>query len=183
MKYLPVFILFLFPGHASAQNDTIRPVVTDSIAIVVQEVKKPFMLIKPESSIGYSTFNGGSLNWQVGGSVMLYANKTQRYGITVNYISIDYGNIEYVSTGIVLEMVMWKYLYARVGTVGYLGIRNATHAFGITSNIGFEYSYKFFVLSGGYKADAIIIDKLPSNNNFYVQASFRIDRKVKNRKK
>jgi|GEM_PF-6410557 len=166
MKYFfPLLFLFSFIP-VSAQTDTTVEI-------------KPLLLIKPEFSVGYSTFNGGSLNWQAGGSVMLYANTFQRYGITANYISIDRGNIEYVSTGIVLEMVILKYLYARVGTVGYFGVKNATNAFGITSNIGFEYSYRFFVLSAGYKADAILISGLPSNNNFYIQTSFRIDRKVK----
>lgn len=140
--------------------------------------RKPLLVIKPETSFGYSTIHGGSFNWQVGGAVLIYANKTQRYGITANYIAIDHESVQYLSTGIVLEMVAFKYFYARVGTIGYFGLRNASHVFGLTSNIGFEYSWKYLQMSAGYKTDGMVTDGLPSQHNFYLQFGYRFDRKV-----
>lgn len=145
--------------------------------------KRPLFFIKPEVSAGVYVNGKGYFNWQAGLSAFHFANLNQRYGFTVNYINIDLGKLEYISTGIVIEMNMFRYLYARVGTVGYLSLHDPKgHLFGITSNIGFEYPFGFFVLSAGYKGDAMITEGLPSNNNFYIQTSFRIDRKVKPKK-
>lgn len=77
-------------------------------------------------------------------------------------------------------MNMFKYMYARLGTIGCLSLTDLNdHLFGITSNIGVEFPFNFFVLGFGYKSDAMITENLLSNNNFFIQTSFRIDKKEK----
>jgi hypothetical protein len=143
-------------------------------------IRKPLFFIKLESSIGVYVNDGAYLNWQAGLSAFHFANANQRYGFTVNYINIDNSRLEYIATGIVIEMNMFKYMYARLGTIGYLSLTDSKgHLFGITSNIGVEFPFNFFVLGFGYKSDALITENLPSNNNFFIQTSFRIDKKVK----
>lgn len=167
MKNFILGILYFLITHFSiAQNDSI--------------VRKPLFFIKPETSVGVYVNNGAFFNCQVGLSAFHFANSNQRYGFTLNYINIDNSRLEYIATGVVIEMNMFKYMYARLGTIGYLSLTDSNgHLFGITSNIGVEFPFNFFVLGFGYKSDAMITENLPSNNNFFIQTSFRIDKKVK----
>ena len=97
------------------------------------------IMIRPDASVGFfKAGDTGGLSFSYGGKVILTANNSQRYGVLVNHLVLS--GESYLTAGIFLEQVVFRYFNTGIGTVGYIGLKNRENPFGIYSHLGFEYS-------------------------------------------
>ncbi|WP_306601026.1 hypothetical protein [Geothrix sp. 21YS21S-2] len=93
-------------------------------------------------------------NLELGGDLLLSANASQRYGLRVSSLDLDVGgrHERYLCTGVVLEMVVHRWLRMEIGTVGFIGRgdRSGTNPFGLVSFVGYEKRAGALTWSIGY---------------------------------
>jgi hypothetical protein len=121
-------------------------------------------MIRPDASIGF--FNAGDtcgLSFSYGGKIILMANNFQRYGVMVNHLVLS--KESYLTVGVFLEQLVFKYFNMGIGTVGYIGLKNAGNPFGLYTHLGFEYPFtaRFYFLAA-YQSDMIFGSPLIMNN-------------------
>lgn len=123
------------------------------------------VMFRSESTVGYfKNDNASGLSYNYGGKIILMANNFQRYGILINHLALT-GDNSYLSLGIYLEQVIFRYFNMGIGTVGYIGLQDKQNPFGIYSHLGFEYPFaKRFTFLSAYQGDMIFTRQFTSTN-------------------
>jgi len=121
-------------------------------------------MIRPDASIGF--FSAGDkhgVSYSYGGKVILMANNSQRYGVLVDHLVLS--GESYLTVGIFLEQLVFKYFNMGIGTAGYIGLKNGGNPFGLYTHLGFEYPFtaRFYFLAA-YQNDMIFSSPLIMNN-------------------
>ncbi|MBK8793941.1 MAG: hypothetical protein IPN59_12585 [Holophaga sp.] len=102
---------------------------------------EPF-LVRLNLQGGQATQGDRMANTEFGVDLMLSANPFQRYGIHVSTLSLDASPTKqrFLCTGYVLEMVLFQWLRAEIGTVGFIGRGEASgnNPFGVLYALGYE---------------------------------------------
>ena len=131
----------------------------------VNNAYSQILAIRPNASAGY--YKEGStrgMSYSYGGNILLMANEFQRYGILLNHLTLE-DNKSYLSVGIILEQILFRYFNMGIGTVGYIGLQSYENPFGLYSHLGFEYPFaKRFHFLIAYKSDFIFSRQFISNN-------------------
>jgi hypothetical protein len=122
------------------------------------------IIVRPEASVGF--FNAGDthgMSYSYGGKVILMANNSQRYGVLVDHLVLS--GESYLTVGIFLEQLVFRYFNMGIGTVGYIGLKNDENPFGIYTHLGFEYPFtgRFYFLAA-YQSEMIFGSPLIMNN-------------------
>jgi hypothetical protein len=122
------------------------------------------VMIRPDATVGF--FNAGDkhgVSFSYGGKVILMANDFQRYGVLVNHLVLSEDS--YLTAGIYLEQVLFRYFNMGIGTAGYVGLKNSGNPFGLYTHLGFEYPFaaRFYFLAA-YQTDMIFSSPLIMNN-------------------
>jgi hypothetical protein len=150
-----VFAMLLFAGNIYGQTVTIRP----------------------GSSIGYCNADDiKGLSYTYGLKILLMANEFQRYGVKIDHLNILADDKHsYLSTGIFLEQVVFKYFNMGIGTVGYINtVQWGENPFGLYTHLGFEYNFtKWFVIVAAYQSEFIFRKSLTMNNTFLLEVGFK----------
>ena len=122
------------------------------------------ILIRPDASAGF--FKAGDtcgLSFSYGGKIILMANNYQRYGVLVNHLVLS--GESYLTAGIFLEQLVFRYFNMGIGTVGYIGLKNGENPFGIYTHLGFEYPFaNRLCFLAAYQNDMIFGSPLIMNN-------------------
>ena len=98
------------------------------------------VMIRPDASVGF--FNAGDvhgISYSYGGKILLMANNFQRYGVLVDHLVVS--GESYLTVGIFLEQLVFRYFNMGIGTVGYIGLKKRENPFGIYTHLGFEYPW------------------------------------------
>jgi hypothetical protein len=150
-----VFALFLLAANIYGQTVTIRP----------------------GGSIGYcSADDMKGLSYTYGLKVLLMANEFQRYGVKIDYLNILADEKHsYLSTGLFIEQVVFKYFNMGIGTVGYINtIQWGENPFGLYTHLGFEYNFlKWFGIMAAYQSEFIFRKSFTMNNAFLLEIGFK----------
>lgn len=126
-----------------------------------QEPPQPhFLLARLIADGGLASLdNGQHGDSEWGADLMLSANDRQRYGLRISSLDIDVSgrHRRYLCTGVMLEMVSFKWLRMEIGTVGYVGRGDVSgsNPFGLASFLGYEKRLGRLNLSIGYDAKVI----------------------------
>ena len=124
------------------------------------------IMIRPDVSVGFfkaGDTSGTSFNY--GGKILLMANNFQRYGVLINHLALS--KESYLTVGIFLEQIVFRYFNMGIGTVGYIGLKNGENPFGIYTHLGFENSFaKRFHFLAAYQGDMIFGARFITNNAF-----------------
>jgi hypothetical protein len=151
-----VFILFLFAGNIYGQT----------------------VLVRPGGSIGYCTADDmKGLSYTYGIKILLMANEFQRYGVKVDHLNILADDkMSYLSTGLFIEQVLFKYFNMGIGTVGYINLlEKGENPFGLYTHLGFEYNFnKWFGILAAYQTDFIFRNSFTMNNAFLLEIGIRL---------
>ena len=109
----------------------------------------------------------GDSEW--GAEVLLSANEFQRYGIHVSTLTLNKTPVRqrYICTGYVLEMVLFHWLRAEIGTVGFIGRGEASgkNPSGILCTLGYEKRVGDLNYSIGYASKTIFTQPVITINN------------------
>jgi hypothetical protein len=122
------------------------------------------VMIRPDASVGFfSAGNTSDVSYSYGGKVILMANDFQRYGVLVNHLVLS--EKSYLTAGIYLEQVVFRYFNMGIGTAGYIGLKNGGTPFGLYTHLGFEYPFtgRFYFLAA-YQSEMIFGSPLIMNN-------------------
>jgi len=134
-------------------------------------------LVRPGASIGYCRADDmEGMSYTYGLKVILMANEFQRYGIKIDYLNIMADEkMSYLSTGLFIEQVLFKYFNMGIGTVGYINmIQRGENSFGLYTHLGFEYNFKkWFGIMAAYQSDFIFRKSFTMNNAFLLEIGFR----------
>jgi hypothetical protein len=135
------------------------------------------VLVRPGGSIGYcSADDVKGLSYTYGLKILLMSNDFQRYGVKVDHLNIpaDEKN-SYLSVGLFIEQVIFKYFNMGIGTVGYINTMQwGENPFGIYSHLGFEYNFtKWLGIVAAYQSEFIFRKSFTSNNAFLLEIGFR----------
>ena len=122
------------------------------------------IIVRPDASVGF--FNAGDthgMSCSYGGKVILMANSSQRYGVLVDHLVLS--GESYLTVGIFLEQLVFKYFNMGIGTVGYIGLKDDENPFGLYTHLGFEcpFAARFYFLAA-YQSDMIFGSPLVTNN-------------------
>jgi len=135
------------------------------------------VLIRPGGSVGYcGADDTEGLSYTYGLKVLLMANEFQRYGIKVDqYTILADDTHSYVSTGLFIEQIVFKYFNMGIGTVGYINtIQTGENPFGLYSHLGFEYNFsKWWSIVAAYQCDFIFRKSFTTNNAFLLETGFK----------
>ena len=143
----------------------------------VSNVYAQSVIIRPNSSIGY--FNADDvkgLSYTYGAKILLVANEFQRYGIKIDHLNVLADKKEsYVSTGLFIEQVLFKYFNMGIGTVGYINtIELGENPFGLYTHLGFEYNFnKYIGIVTSYQSEFIFRKSFTMNNAFLLEIGLR----------
>ena len=122
------------------------------------------IIVRPDASVGF--FNASDthgMSYSYGGKVILMANNSQRYGVLVDHLVLS--GESYLTVGIFLEQLVFKYFNMGIGTVGYIGLKNDKNPFGIYTHLGFEYPFAArFSFLVAYQSEMIFGSPLIMNN-------------------
>jgi len=136
------------------------------------------VLIRPGSSVGYWKADDiEGMSYSYGLKILLMSNNFQRYGIKVDRINIladeEYS---YLSTGIFIEQIVFKYFNMGIGTVGYINtVQWGENPFGLYTHLGFEYNLtKWFSIVAAYQSEFIFRKLFTMNNTFLLEIGFKI---------
>ena len=141
------------------------------------------LIIRPEAGIGGTTvFNSHTtyLTQSYGGKVLMSIGKSQRFGIKADFIEMSHPglpSLRYVSTGILLEQILFKYFHMGIGTVGYIDLaKGRDNPFALHTQLGFEYPFaKNFMVLAAYRAEFIVTQHFRLANMFTLGVGYRID--------
>jgi len=135
------------------------------------------VLIRPGASIGYcSADDMKGMSYTYGLKVILMANEFQRYGIKIDHLNILADDkMSYLSTGLFIEQVLFKYFNMGIGTVGYINtVQWGENPFGLYTHLGFEYNFeKLFSVLAAYQSEFIFRNSFTMNNAFLLEIGFR----------
>ena len=135
------------------------------------------VLIRPGSSVGYCKADDiKGLSYTYGLKILLMSNAFQRYGVKIDHFNILADDKHsYLSTGIFIEQVVFKYFNMGIGTVGYVNtIQWGENPFGLYTHLGFEYNFtKWFGIMAAYQSEFIFRKSFTMNNAFLLEAGFR----------
>jgi hypothetical protein len=135
------------------------------------------ILIRPSCSVGYCNANDiKRLSYTYGLKILLMANEFQRYGVKIDHLNILADNKQsYLSTGLFIEQVIFKYFNMGIGTIGYINtIQQGENPFGLYTHLGFEYNFnKWFGIMAAYQSDFIFRKPFTMNNAFLLEVGFR----------
>ena len=152
-----VLVLFILPLAANIYGQTI--------------------LIRPGSSVGYCKADDmEGLSYTYGLKILLMSNDFQRYGIKVDHFNILADEKQsYLTTGIFIEQVLFKYFSMGIGTVGYINtIDWGENPFGLYTHLGFEYNFtKWLSILAAYQSDFIFRRSFTMNSAFLLEIGFR----------
>ena len=116
-------------------------------------------LVRVNAQGGQATQDGHMGDSEFGADLLLSANEFQRYGIHVSSLTLDASPTRqrYICTGICLEMVLFHWLRAEIGTVGFVGRGESSgkNPFGILSSLGYEKRVGRMNFSVGYDSKMI----------------------------
>jgi hypothetical protein len=135
------------------------------------------VLVRPGGSVGYCKADDmEGLSYTYGLKILLMSNDFQRYGIKVDHYNIladEYHS--YLSTGIFIEQVLFKFFSMGIGTVGYINIIDwGENPFGLYTHLGFEYNLtKWFSIVAAYQSDFIFRRSFTMNSAFLLEIGFR----------
>jgi hypothetical protein len=130
------------------------------------------VLIRLNAQGGGTTQDGHFNNSEFGTDLLLSANGFQRYGLHISSLTLDSKPTKqrYICTGYVLEMVVFHWLRAEIGTVGFIGRGEASgkNPFGILSSLGYEKRVGRMNFSVGYDSKVIFTKPVITTNNLAV---------------
>jgi hypothetical protein len=147
-----VFVFFLLAGNIYGQT----------------------VLIRPGGSVGYCNADDmKGLSYTYGLKILLMSNDFQRYGVKIDHLNILADETySYLSTGIFIEQIVFKYFNMGIGTVGY--INTAENPFGLYTHLGFEYNFtKWFSIVAAYQSEFIFRKSFTMNTAFLLEIGFR----------
>jgi len=133
--------------------------------------------IRPGSSVGYCRAGDmKGLSYSYGLKILLMANEFQRYGIKIDHFNVlSDDKHSYLTTGLFLEQVVFKYFNMGIGTVGYINtIQRGENPFGLYTHLGFEYNFlKWFGIVAAYQSDFIFRKSFTMNSAFLLEIGFK----------
>jgi len=136
------------------------------------------VLIRPCSSVGYfSADDLSGLSYTYGLKILLMANEFQRYGVKIDHLNILADETHsYLSTGLFIEQIVFKYFNMGIGTVGYINtIQWGENPFGLYTHLGFEYNFnKWFSIVAAYQSEFIFRKSFTMNNAFLLEVGFKM---------
>ena len=148
------------------------------LILIVGNIYGQTVLVRPGGSIGYcSSDDMNGLSYTYGLKILLMSNEFQRYGILLNHLNIIADKeISYLSTGIFIEQVVFKYFNMGIGTVGYINtIQWGDNPFGLYTHLGFEYNFnKWFCIVAAYQSEFIFRKSFTMNNAFLLEIGFKL---------
>jgi hypothetical protein len=135
------------------------------------------VLIRSGSSVGYCKADDmEGLSYTYGLKILLMSNDFQRYGVKVDRLDIlAEEKHSYLSAGLFIEQVLFKYFNMGIGTVGYINtVQWGENPFGVYSHLGFEYNFtNRFSMVAAYKSEFIFRKSFTSNNAFLLEIGFK----------
>jgi len=135
------------------------------------------VLIRPGSSVGYcSADDMKGLSYTYGLKILLMANEFQRYGVKIDHLNILAEDTHsYLSTGLFIEQIVFKYFNMGIGTVGYINtIQWGENPFGLYTHLGFEYNFnKWFSIVAAYQSEFTFRKSFTMNNAFLLEVGFK----------
>jgi hypothetical protein len=152
-------------------------VFTLFILLCAGNIYSQTVLIRPGGSVGYcSADDMEGLTYTYGLKVLLMANEFQRYGVKIDqYTILADDTHSYVSTGLFIEQIVFKYFNMGIGTVGYINtIQTGENPFGLYTHLGFEYNFlKWFSVVAAYQSDFIFRKSFTMYNGFLLEIGFK----------
>jgi len=135
------------------------------------------VLIRPGGSAGYCRSDDmKGLSYTYGLKILLMSNDFQRYGVKIDHFNILADDTHsYLSTGLFIEQVIFKYFNMGIGTVGYINtMQKGENPFGLYTHLGFEYNFsKSFGVVAAYQSDFIFRKPFTVNTAFLLEAGFK----------
>jgi len=136
------------------------------------------LLIRPGSSIGYCRADDmKGLSYTYGLKILLMSNDFQRYGVKIDHFNILADDKHsYLTTGLFIEQVVFKYFNMGIGTIGYINtVQWGENPFGLYTHLGFEYNFsKWFCMVAAYQSDFIFRKSFTVNNAFLLEIGFKL---------
>ena len=131
------------------------------------------ILFRSGGSVGYcSADDMKGLSYTYGIKILLMANEFQRYGIKIDHLNIlSDEKSSYMSAGLFIEQVVFKYFNMGIGTVGYINtIQWGENPFGLYTHLGFEYNFNNRInIVAAYQSDFIFRREFTMNNGFLLE--------------
>jgi hypothetical protein len=135
------------------------------------------VLIRPGSSVGYCNADDiKGLSYTYGLKILLMANDFQRYGVKIDHLNIKAEDTHsYLSTGLFIEQIVFKYFNMGIGTVGYINtVQWGENPFGLYTHLGFEYNFnECFSVVAAYQSEFIFRKSFTMNNAFLLEIGFK----------
>jgi len=135
------------------------------------------VLIRPGSSVGYCNADDmKGLSYTYGLKILLMANEFQRYGVKIDHLNILAEDTHsYLSTGLFIEQIVFKYFNMGIGTIGYINtVQWGENPFGLYTHLGFEYNFnKWFSIVAAYQSEFIFRKSFTMNNAFLLEVGFK----------
>jgi len=116
------------------------------------------------------------LSYTYGLKILLMSNDFQRYGIKIDHLNILADEkYSYLSTGLFIEQVVFKYFNMGIGTVGYINtMQTGENPFGLYTHLGFEYYFlKWLGIVAAYQSEFIFRKSFTMNNAFLLEIGFK----------
>jgi len=133
--------------------------------------------IRPGSSVGYCRADDmKGLSYTYGLKILFMANEFQRYGIKIDHFNVlSDDKHSYLTTGLFLEQVIFRYFNMGIGTVGYINtMQRGENPFGLYTHLGLEYNFtKWFGIVAAYQSDFIFRRYFTMNNAFLLEIGFK----------
>jgi hypothetical protein len=156
----------------------LRFVLTLFILLLASNLYGQTTIIRHGNSIGYCSADDiKGLSYTYGLKIMLTANEFQRYGIKIDHFNILADDKHsYLSTGLFIEQVVFKYFNMGIGTVGYINtIQWGENPFGLYTHLGFEYNFnKWLCFVAAYQSDFIFRKPFTMYNGFLLEIGFKL---------
>ena len=152
-------------------------ILTLFVLTLASNIYAQTVLIRPGGSVGFckaDDMKGASYTY--GLKILFMSNDFQRYGIKVDHLNIlTDDRHSYLSTGLFIEQVLFKYFNMGIGTIGYINIVQwGENPFGLYSHLGFEYNFsKWFSMVAAYQSEFIFRKSFTSNNAFLFEVGFK----------
>jgi hypothetical protein len=129
-------------------------------------------LVRLNAQGGRATQDGRVDDSEFGADLLLSANDFQRYGLHISSLTLNStpAKQRYICTGYVLETVVFHWLRAEIGTVGFIGRGEASgkNPFGILASLGYEKRVGRMNFSVGYDSKVIFTKPAITTNNLAI---------------
>lgn len=145
------------------------------------------LIIRPEASIGFmpAANHESAMVQTYGGKLLMGLTDHLRFGLKSDWVKMDFDthgyhfSREYVSAGIVLEAVVFKYFNLGIGTVANFNLSDNEkfkhNPATLYTHLGFEYAFSNgLMLLAAYQADFIFTEYFGLNNAFKLGVGYRI---------